>query len=347
MRWAYEHFWLTGDRSFAEQAIPFLERNNAGIEAHLNDRDLFEIVAWNMFDWAPMDTPFDGIVTHQNCLAVLGLRQSAELARLIKQDELAIRWDDLADRIAHAVNRHMWSDERGAYVDCIRADGSLSPVVSQQTQTAAYISGVAEAPFGTPERAERCRLIIDEAPEGFVTAGSPFFMFFALEAWERQGRYANLVDAIRDYWGPQIEAGATTFWEMYHPHKPRLTRSHCHGWSAAPTFFLTQQVLGITPLEPGYARVRVAPRPEGVTWAHGRVPTPRGTIEIYWKQEEEAFILRLELPPNTPARLELPCSGVVEVEQGVVSTVEIDRTSLLETTSTHLKLRVSPVNNGH
>ena len=32
----------------------------------------------------------------------------------------------------------------------------------------------------------------------------------------------------------QIDAGATTFWEMYHPNEERLTRSHCHGWSAAP-----------------------------------------------------------------------------------------------------------------
>ena len=33
-----------------------------------------------MFDWADMDTPNDGVVTHQNCLAVHALRDAAELA---------------------------------------------------------------------------------------------------------------------------------------------------------------------------------------------------------------------------------------------------------------------------
>ena len=42
-----------------------------------------------------------------------------------------------------------------------------------------------------------------------------------------------LIDTIHDYWGQQIHAGATTFWEMFHPGEARLTRSHCHGWSAA------------------------------------------------------------------------------------------------------------------
>ena len=62
MRWAHEHFVLTGDWEFAQMALPWLERNARGIEEHLNARDLFEIVAWNMFDWAPLDTPADGIV---------------------------------------------------------------------------------------------------------------------------------------------------------------------------------------------------------------------------------------------------------------------------------------------
>src|SRR5690606_16856942 len=107
-------------------------------------------------------------------------------------------------------------------------------------------------------RARRCRAIMADPPSGFVTAGSPFFMFFLLEAYAREGDIPQMVRLIRNYWGPQVEAGATTFWEMYHPQAKRMTRSHCHGWSAAPTVFLTQHVLGISPLAPGYQKVRVA-----------------------------------------------------------------------------------------
>lgn len=309
MRWAEEHYRLTGDRQTAEEMLTWLLRNAEGIERHLDARGLFVITAWNMFDWARMSTPCDGIVTHQNCLAVLGLRQTADLARALGRADLARRWTALADRITKAVNAHLWDPRKRAYLDSILADGKPSPVFSQQTHTAAYISGVAQG-----ERARRCRAIIAKAPKGFVTAGSPFFMFFLLEALEREGRFAELLDTIRNYWGPQIAEGATTFYEMYHPEAKRKTRSHCHGWSAAPTYFLSQHALGVQPLTPGYETVRVAPRPGRMTWAKGRVPTPRGVVEIYWTKDKNRFTLDLVLPAATPARIELPAVGKVEIE---------------------------------
>ena len=65
-----------------------------------------------MFDWAPLDTPADGIVTHLHCLAVMGLRQSADLAAHLGESIRAQEWDALADRLTEAVNRYLWDDTR-------------------------------------------------------------------------------------------------------------------------------------------------------------------------------------------------------------------------------------------
>jgi len=213
------------------------------------------------------------------------------MAKSLGNPKLARSWSKLADGLTAAVNKHLWSDKRQAYVDCIREDGSLSPVFSQQTQTAAYIAGVA-----TGQRADRCRRILHSAPKGFVEAGSPFFMFFLLEALVREKRYDALIDTIRNYWGEQVQAGATSFWEMYHKDQPRLTRSHCHGWSAAPVVFLTQNVLGVQPLTPGYAKLLIAPNPGDLTWAQGRVPTPRGVVQCTWKNGKDGFDLEVLTP---------------------------------------------------
>jgi hypothetical protein len=283
------------------------------MKKQLNARGLFQMFAWNLFDWAPMDTPADGIVTHIQCLASLGLKQAAQLARDIGEEAKAREWDEFAAALAEATNRHLWSNEKGAYTDCIRADGSVSPVFSQQTQVAALISGVAGG-----ERAEKCRAIVHNPPEGFVRAGSPFFMFFLLEALVQEERYDDMVETIRSYWGRQIDAGATTFWEMYHGPADgrRQTRSHCHGWSAAPTFFLTQHVLGIQPLEPGYSLTRIAPRPGKLAWAQGAVPTPRGAVECYWKNSPDRFEITLTAPRGMKTRIELPLSGKAQVVEG-------------------------------
>src|SRR5947207_9275111 len=111
--------------------LKFIDRNVAGVRAHINSRGLFEMFAWNLFDWAPMDAPGNGIVTHVNCQAVLGLRQCADLATAVGNSKLARDWNDLAHQMSNAINRHLWSTAKNAYVDCIRANGSLSRVFSQ------------------------------------------------------------------------------------------------------------------------------------------------------------------------------------------------------------------------
>jgi hypothetical protein len=312
MRWCREHYELSGDARFGREMLTFLSRNVRGMRDHLDaDTGLFAMTAWNLFDWAPMDTPARGIVTHINCLAALGLSEAAALATALGDRRRAAEWTRMAGSLSEAVNRWLWSKSKQAYIDCIREDGTLSPVFSQQTQTAAYLSGVAKG-----RRGQRCRQIIHRAPAGFVKAGSPFFMFFLLEALVREGDFNAMIRTIRDYWGRQTDAGATTFWEMYHEDEERLTRSHCHGWSAAPVVFLTQHVLGVQPLGPGYGGVRVAPNPGELRWAQGRVPTPRGIVETAWTSSTDRFTLSITAPPDMPIEVKLPWKGAVTVGPG-------------------------------
>jgi hypothetical protein len=344
MRWAQEHYQLTGDRDFARNMLAYLDRNIAGMKKAINPRGLWEMYAWNLFDWAPMDTPADGIVTHINCLASLALKQSAQLAQDLGDNEKSRDWSQLACVIAEATNNHLWSSEKNAYLDCIRADGTASPTFSQQTQTAAYISGVAQG-----ERATRCADLMHNPPKDFVRAGSPFFMFFLLEALVNERKFDALATTIRDYWGKQIDAGATTFWEMYQEPdvdksfsgggKHRLTRSHCHGWSAAPTFFLTQYILGVRPLEPGYAKILIAPQPGALAWAQGKVPTPAGVVDCYWRNGRDRFELSLAAP--RPTRIELPRRGRIDLIEGAG---DIDGTTV-ESTSSRLRILITPAGN--
>jgi hypothetical protein len=239
-------------------------------------------------------------------LAVQALRDAAELAALLGRSDLEQAWIQLAECLKQAINAALWNDEKNAYTDCSR-EGLQSKVYSQQTQTAAYISGVAEG-----ERAQRCRQIIFNPPDDFVKAGSPFFEFFLLEAYQDEQRVLEFLETIRKDWGFMIDQGATTFWEMWsvQGEDGRLTRSHCHGWSAAPTYFLSTYVLGVNPEKAGFAIAKIAPHPGDLAWCRGSVPTPQGCIEVEWENIPDApFVMRVHAPTGIQLNVSLPREG--------------------------------------
>ncbi len=291
MRSCREYLLWTGDYNGAGKLLSWVRRNVKGIERHLNKRGLFEMQGWNMFDWAAMDTPAQGVIAHLNCFAVLALNDAAEMADWLKDKKSARHFRDLASSIKVAINRHLWNPRRNAYIDSIHADGRLSTVFSQQTQTAALISGVAQG-----SRARQCRRHIHRPPRDFVKAGSPFFEFFLLEVLAGENNAKGFLDVIRRDWGFMIEQGATTFWEMWSLKTGRLTRSHCHGWSAAPTFFLSSLTLGIKPIKPGFAEVSFSPQLGDLEFMRGTMPTPHGPIEVQCRRKGKRIEKLLSLP---------------------------------------------------
>ena len=280
MRSCKEYVVFTGDLEKGRNLLDFVSRNIEGVISHLDGQGLFNIRGWNMFDWAEMDTPNQGVVTHQNCFAVMALDDAADMADLLGSDA-GQAWRTYAQDLAQAINTYLWNEEKQAYTDCLH-DNEQSSVFSQQTQTAAYLSGVAKG-----DRAIRCRDILFNPPDDFVKAGSPFFEFFLLEALQGENRVREFLDIIRRDWGFMVDMGATTFWEMWsvRGEDGRMTRSHCHGWSSAPTYFLSTYILGVKPGGPGFSSVIIKPHPGDLEWCRGVVPTPRGDVEVEWENE--------------------------------------------------------------
>ena len=123
---------------------------------------------------------------------------------------------------------------------------------------------------------------------------SPYFNAYLLDALAKTNHNKQALDWIRQYWGGMLAEGATSFWESYDLRWPK-TNPHlslqadgtsgyfvslAHGWSAGPTAWLSENVLGIRPATPGYKHVTIEPDLMGLDWAQGSVPTPNGPIKI-------------------------------------------------------------------
>jgi hypothetical protein len=150
-----------------------------------------------------------------------------------------------------------------------------------------------------------------------VGKSSPHFYFWVLDALSKAGMQDKAMGAIRTRWGDMLAKGATTWWEYWtfdfdlfgRPWPPFEfhSLSLVHGYSAAPTYFLSSTVLGVRPIAPGFSKFTVAPETVGLTSAEGAVPTPAGPIFVAWtRTTQPAMSLSLSAPQATTAAVAMP-----------------------------------------
>ena len=106
-----------------------------------------------------------------------------------------------------------------------------------------------------------------------MVEAEPFFRYVVHDGLARAGRADLVADRCRD-WSYFLDRGETTWPEDWNG------GTRCHGWASTPTRDLIVHTLGITPAEPGYASVRVAPALGDLEWARATVPTPHGPITV-------------------------------------------------------------------
>ncbi|MFA6445360.1 MAG: alpha-L-rhamnosidase C-terminal domain-containing protein, partial [Sterolibacterium sp.] len=143
--------------------------------------------------------------------------------------------------------------------------------------------------------------------ENQVVMAQPFFSHFLHRALRLDGRFETLIDNVRRRWSALLADGESTFRETW---QLEAITSKCHAWSATPTFDLSTDVLGVSPITDGFRRLRIAPQTAGLAWAKGRYPTPHGDIAVQWRQDPDRFNLKIVIPPGCEA--EVVCPGALE-----------------------------------
>jgi alpha-L-rhamnosidase len=105
-------------------------------------------------------------------------------------------------------------------------------------------------------------------------------------------------------WRHMVQHGATITWEAW-DHKYKPNQDWNHAWGAAPANLFPRYVLGAEAATPGWGTARIRPYLSGLEYARGKVPTPKGAIEISW-EAGEYFKLSVKLPKGMEALIELP-----------------------------------------
>jgi len=123
---------------------------------------------------------------------------------------------------------------------------------------------------------------------------TPYFAHFSFPPLIERGEMPFVLDQFRRCWGWAIDQGRTTLLEVFDPRW-----SHCHQWSACPTWQLTRYLLGLHPrfdLEPNCFALRL--EPGNVRSATGGSPLSGANelISINWQRRDDIIRYTLRTP---------------------------------------------------
>ncbi|MRX44647.1 alpha-L-rhamnosidase-related protein [Agromyces kandeliae] len=275
-----------GDLAFAEREADHVDAFVADLARFADDRGVFrpEAQRGGFVDSGPGSVFLDWGLSIEDgrdpvALQMLWCWALRSAARLLGRVEHAgaVRWRTLADRVEATLRADGWLDDTGRWADYLGADATTS----SPAPYANFLSVLAGMhPDGVPDG------VASSTRTG--TAGTPFMTAFRLRARLEASENEAVLVEIRRIWGAMLEAGPGTFWEEASSAANDLAmygrpfgRSLCHAWSAGPAALIPEAVLGIRPLDDGWARFEVVPRLAGLDWASAVVPTPLGDVVVH------------------------------------------------------------------
>jgi alpha-L-rhamnosidase len=263
-------YWMhRDDPTFVRGFLPGIRGVLGWYERHLDETGLLGPMRWWSFvDWVddwPVGIPPGAKDGHSATITLqfaYALSRGADLEEAFGQPAEAARYRALAVKLAAAVRARAWDPARGLFRDSPEAR-----LYSQQTNTLAVLVDAVPA----DEQPALMERVLGDAT---LVRASYYFRFYVLEALRKAGLGDRYLDQLAP-WREMLALGLTTTAET-----PEPTRSDSHAWAAHPNYGLLATVLGVRPAEPGFRSVRIAPRLGPLRRAEGRIPHPRGDIEV-------------------------------------------------------------------
>jgi len=298
----WDYYFYTGHIALLKECLPVLHRLMEFFSRHEIEKHLIgDFEGWWVFlDWqALFKRNFSGVL---NLIYLQALRHAAAVSELCGDRKMAAVYAGKAVLLGQAIEEFFWDKDakvwRGGY-DAEKRE----PVneISQHMNAMAIILGL--KPEHRTKIARDILLKSAKARKTTVLTASPFFYAYVLKAMIEAGLKGEAIDLIRTKWGEMIDAGATTFWELWEI----TNQSRCHAWSASPVFHLMQQALGVSMTSPGWTHIRISPVLETLEFAKGVVPTPHGPVRVEWERAgDDQIAVRVDLPAGVEAEFHSP-----------------------------------------
>jgi alpha-L-rhamnosidase len=195
--------------------------------------------------------------------------------------------------------------ESGIFSDGLSREGVQSANMSQHATSHTIMADVA--------RRESWGAMADYAASLGMKQG-PMTVDILMEALFKAGRGDAAVHILTnpdDYsFGRLILDGHTYTWENWQ------AGSQSHGWGSASLWQIIEYISGVKIIEPGAAKIRIAPAIGAVESAESRTYTARGAVDISYSGKGKDYKIAVDVPAGMTAEIVFPLvpgGGFVEI----------------------------------
>lgn len=267
----HDYWMLRDDPAFVRRFLPGIRGVLGWFERRVDSTGLVragDMPWWGFVDWAPQwdrGAPPGAESGHSTAVTlqyVHALERATELESALGAREVAAGYRARARAIRAAARARAWDPARRLF-----RDSPDSALFSQQTNVLAVLAGAVPV-------AERRALVERVLADTTLVRASYYFSFYLLEALRDVGLGDRYVEQLAP-WRKMLALGFTTT-----PEAPEPSRSDSHAWSAHPNYGLLATALGVRPNAPGFRAVLIEPHLGGLAKADGRVPHPKGDIDV-------------------------------------------------------------------
>lgn len=259
------------------------------------------------WEFISKETPKDFIWT---CFYYHNTRTLANMCRVLGKKEEEGRYAKLAQEIRAVINKTWLDSKTGHYASKSQTSEiiALALDIVPQEHKQKLIGNIAKT--------------ITEVDGGKLRVGHvglPGFM----ESLVENGLGEIVYDAVNTTefpgWGYMIDQGATTVWESWGMLKGGYHAEESMTMLAGVGRFFYESIAGIQ--EPpyygtakfglGYRHFQIKPHPLGdLKHAEASIKTVRGIISSSWKRTKNSFVLEIEIPVNSTAKVNVPTFGL-------------------------------------
>ncbi|WYZ38309.1 hypothetical protein EsH8_III_000223 [Colletotrichum jinshuiense] len=301
-----------GDAGVLQETYPGIKDYLKSIQR--GDDGLWDPELWQLGDWLDPNAPpaepglarTDGtLVADAYLVYVTGI--VSQIAGVLN---IAADAEDFAAE--HRRLKQLFQDKYITKAGFIVAD-------SQTALALALLFDLHDTPAQRKAAAERLARLVQYSKFRVSTgfSGTPVILHALSETGYVQHAYRMLLETGCPSWLYPVRMGATTVWERWDSMledgtiNPGEMTSFNHYALGSVANWMHASIGGVSPLEPGWKKFQVRPRPGGdLKHAQVEYQGPNGKIQSRWEiKSEDKLVLELEVPPNTTAVVSLPDGG--------------------------------------